>query len=689
MGKITLDGITTNNLKSLSINVVHQKITGITGVSGGGKSSLGYHTLHKLCRNEFEAIESGTVEIPRYKVNKFSGLIPSVSISQENRNNNPLSSIYTFLNIYQIIIAYGGVNIEEQEKIIINSHHNTCKKCQGMGYIKEPDLLKIFDYSKPIKECIKIKNNKVLQTFIAYCKENIGDLDKTIEHISDEVLNGILYGKHKLSSPVKFKLNGRERQSSFYNGLIDEISKSTSLKNKLFLDSVCPSCLGSRINTTCSSIKVFDIPFIDFLTVPFHELIGRIRNHKLSKLINTIIELGAGYLTFSRAIPTLSGGELQKLKLSKVCFSEISGILITIDEISAHLHQNEIRPLLSLIKEINNKGNTILLIDHNAQLLSVCDSFYNIGPFAGERGGHLTRKINHKLKYNDKDYEKDDYFELNHLTRNNVINQSIKILKNKINVLVGVSGSGKSSLALAVLEQYSNSIYIRQRSPLITYKIDVASYLGVRDKIINIFNKKQPVKYCNKCNGAGVIRIQRSFNDDIEIECNKCEGRLFTKSTLKNKVNDINIYDFFTNEIYAISKYKLDLDPVVYEAINILNSLSLSHLSLSRKLKNLSGGEIQRLKLARELIRNFSKKDALIIIDEIGAGLDPQTSITILNYLHEIKSKFAAILLVEHKPEIYSQADSIIVIGPGSGIRGGNVIDYLSPAKYQEKYIDY
>ncbi|MGX9457698.1 ATP-binding cassette domain-containing protein [Photobacterium damselae subsp. damselae] len=683
---IVINGITTHNLKNISTIIEHNKVTAISGVSGGGKSSLGFHTIHKLCRNEFDIIDLGFGKKPNYKIKYYDGLIPSISISQENRNNNPLSTIYTFLNVYNLIINNEGVDITHQDKIIINSYKNICKKCGNLGTVKKTNLHNLFHLDKPILNSIKVKSDKYQNTLIQFCKDKSIDLDMKFNQLDEDTIQHFLYGKHRLSEKVTYQSSGRKRQTLFFIGIVDEIKESKFKIEKYLDNDICSECIGSRVNKETRDINIFGIKFHEFITLPFSELIKLVDNHFFKQVLKLIIDLGCGYLSFNRSIPSLSGGELQKLKLTRVSYSSISGVLFIIDEISANLHESDVNKIAFVLEKIKQRGNTIIIIDHHDKLISLADKVYTLGPVAGNKGGYLVNREQYVQKFNKQQPCFKHSLEFYNLNKNNIKNQTIKLMKNAINVLTGVSGSGKSSLALAIKEKEKKSIYIKQKMPFSTYKTTVSSYLGIDNDILSIFRKSGEIKYCSKCNGVGILKIKRNFNDDLEVDCQKCNATGFTNSSLKKKINNHNIYEFMNMELSDIHDY-ISVNKKMDNIIALCNSLMISHITFSRTLRTLSGGEIQRIKIVKELISNKRTKDKILIIDEIGAGLDDVTSGIVIEFLNKIKNNFLSVLLIEHKPSIYALSDCIIVIGPEAGDNGGKVMDYKSPFDYHKNYI--
>lgn len=676
MTAIYINNITTHNLKNIDVVIPYNHITCITGVSGGGKSSLGFHTLYKLCKNEFESIENHSISPPTYELGSYKGIIPAISIEQLNRNNNPISSLYTFLNIAQVI-RFDLADLLLIPFLKINATHNVCHYCNGLGveeFFNQDKFMRLY----PSVESLSSKTlpDKLVKTLTQYITDKNTSLSNIYQ--DEELRFAVFFNKQKLSKSMQYSANGRKRTTRIFDGIADSCNQSLSLKKIFTLKKTCSKCNGSRISDK-QDVTLMGMKLSSFLITPMSELVSILPdNTKVSNLVRKLNDLGLGYLTFSRSIPSLSGGELQKIKLAKLLSSTISGVLIVIDEISAHLNPSEFHLIFNELVKLKERKNTLVLIEHNSYFIKQSNRIYNLGPSAGSKGGRLIPYMEHPIEFNRSvpNAEKIIYKDL---TENNVHQQSLILLKHHINVLVGLSGSGKSSIANAIVHQDKETIFITQKAPASNYKTTIMSYLGIKNNVESLFSKTLSV--CKKCSGSGIYRIEQAFEEIIEVECLSCNGKMYTKASLKYQFEQHNIHSFTSSEVDELSHNKDLLGKDINNVLKVLRGLQLMHLSLNRRLRTLSGGELNRLKLAKFLLKK-QVKNKLLIIDEVGAGLDPVTCTLVMQYIQTRKKEFKSILMIEHRVEIYSQADQLVHIGPKNGNDGGKVIAYLSPSDY-------
>jgi len=716
-----IKGIRTNNLKNIDIEISLGNIIGIFGPSGGGKSSLAYSTIYKLCYNTFNAIQSGFESDENYIVESFDNLIPSVGIRQVNLNTNPHSTIYSYLNFASFLSSNQDTKIE-YSYLKLNNPLNECKKCKGLGSIYSIDENLALNKDLPIQDMSFIAWQKQYNTgsnlyenlLIEFCKKYDIDIRKSINELSKEEKELLFYNKNEKDIfQIKYKSNNRYRNRKitflgyfvWLERFLNSSKKSEyNFAKKFSSEQICKYCNGSRIDKQrYNNIKIDNIKFIDFLSKPIEDVINYIDKSKYNNIYDklyNIVSLGIGYLNLSRSIPTLSGGELQKLNLANLINSKMSNILIIIDEITAGLNISDYDKILSYIQQMKKSNNTIILIEHNKYFLSKCDVLIKVGPKSGKDGGYLISPILEEKQFNFKKKKTifDDFIEIKNININNIKNQSVKFPTKAITSIIGKSGSGKSSLAIFMENYLDDTIYISQKSLKGNIRSTLASILEINKHIAKSFAKKYNKEYqfflpnsdseivCKNCKGQGVVKYERGFEETITITCPECNGALFNDVSKKYTIDNFSIYDIYNNtldeldKISNITKFK--------DFIQLIKNLSLEHLFLSRKTNTLSGGELKRIKLAKVLF-NKSLKNKILIIDEPSAGLDETSSIKILNVINSFKNKTKSIILIEHNPIIFFQTDFIIEIGPEAGNNGGKVIFCNDINKYFDEHFRY
>ncbi|EOV0917388.1 MULTISPECIES: ATP-binding cassette domain-containing protein [Vibrio] len=721
-GHIELVGVKTNNLKNIDFKLNKGEITSLIGISGGGKSSLAYNTLYELCKNEFRSLESGYYESPSFILDSYKNIVPSVALKQKNSNVNPRSSLYTYLNIPSLLTSLiSDKNFNHNHSLLkINKPENQCSMCSGRKLSSYIDLELVIDEDKtmcenPFKPWVTSGNNKKHNLLIAYCEANGISTTTPFKELSNVHKEKLLYNISERNFPINFVHQGKKRSRKLtYIGVLNELNQLLKSSKKSEYDLAikfskqkeCEECLGSGIRLDkYIDFKVYGVDFVDFLTKDIGQILNVIKskektNTPLITLIEQLCLSDLSYLSFNRTIPSLSGGELQKVNFSKLCSSEITGILIVIDELSSQVHVSDHKMLFDRIKNIQKNGNTILLVEHNDYFMSRSDNVITIGPSAGHLGGYIVENKSKKecyLELSEID-KKLNFFEMSGITINNIKDLTLKLPINSMSTIVGKSGSGKSSLAKFINENFNNVSYISQDLIKGNVRSSVASLTGLNKRISSIFSQKYNLEnsyfninesspiVCKQCAGKGVIKINRSFDSDIEITCPECDGKLFSSEAEDFEINGHSIreiYEMTLSELLLLGIHSIDR--ICSDAIR----LGLGHLSLNRKTKSLSGGELKRIKLLINLPQR-NTKNKIIIIDEPASGLDNNTAADVIRFIKSYSNGYHSIVLIEHKEVAFLESDYVIEIGPGSGVNGGKIVFEGTPNDYyNERYVNY
>ncbi|MBN3050300.1 ATP-binding cassette domain-containing protein [Pectobacterium quasiaquaticum] len=704
MSEMVFEGIETHNLKNINVNIPINKMTVIYGRSGAGKSSLAFSSIYQLCKDEFDSIENGYLNEGDYKITHYDGLKPAVALPQRNTNNNPRSTIYSYLNIPQALSSLkvkSNLSIPDYHQLKLNKYENACPHCLGRGDIIQIDENELIDKYRRLDEkpfsCWRsgALSDYHNQLFLAYCQNNGINISSDFSSLSQEDKEIILYGVSDEKITFKCKQKGKIKQKkAFYEGVM-LYANANMVRNKSASqyqkEIPCPSCQGSRINKKLAQLDVVGLNFESFLLLPISALCTVLENESsestLFRVLSSINNVGLGYLNLSRSIPSLSGGELQKLMFSRLLTSNTTGMLIVIDEISSQVNPVDYPDILSKIQKIAEK-NTVILVEHSQHFIDHADKSIHIGKFAGSAGGVICEceAIQPLKNVNDRN-KISDFHHFKELNKNNIINQSVSFPKECVTIFSGVSGSGKSSLAKAICDT-TESTYISQRLPSYTGRSSVASITELNKSIASYFSKKTGLDDvfflpsidkkgngggCKTCEGKGVIKYERGFEKDIYITCHECNGMLFDSNSdeVNTVVNGMNIIDIYNTELKDLLNYFND--PKIDHILVTLDTLGLSHLKLNRKTQSLSGGEMRRIKLC-EMLSKKRKSNKLLFIDEPAAGLDPETASKVLGFIYQKSSLFGAIVVIEHRPEAEDYADFKVSIGPGSGEQGGQIL---------------
>lgn len=721
-GNIELVGIKTNNLKNITFKLTKGEITSLIGISGGGKSSLAYNTLYELCKNEFKSIESGYYESPSFVLDSYKNIVPSVALKQKNTNVNPRSSLYTYLNIPSLLTSLiSDDNFDYNYSLLkINKPENQCSMCNGRKLSYYIDDRLVIDEKKtvnenPFKPWSKSGNNKKHNLLVAYCEINGISTSIPFKELPSFHKEKLLYEVSEQKYPITFHHQGKRRSRKLsYIGILNELNQLLKSNKKSEQDLAikfskqleCEDCVGSGIRIEkYKNFRIYGLSFVDILTKDIGQILELIKSkEKINTPIVTLLEQlcrsDLSYLSLNRTIPSLSGGELQKVNFSKLCSSEITGILIVIDELSSQVHISDHKMLFDRIKIIQENGNTVLLVEHNDYFISRSHNVMTIGPCAGRTGGYIVENENEEECYVDLNSveKKMEFLEIEGISINNIKNLTLKLPINCMSTIVGKSGSGKSSLAKFINENYNNVSYISQDLIKGNIRSTVASLTGLNKKITSKFSQKYNLDStyfslsesssiaCEQCAGKGVIKINRSFDSDIEIICPECDGSLFSPQAESYDFNGHSIRSIYAMTLTELSMLGISsIDKTCSDAI----SLGLGHLSLNRKTKTLSGGELKRIKLLVNLPQR-NTKNKILIVDEPASGLDNKTASNVIKFIKNYASEYYSIVLIEHKKVAFLESDYVIEIGPGSGVHGGRVVFEGSPEfYYKDRYLKY
>jgi len=756
--KIQIHGARGHNLKNISLEIPHHQLIVITGVSGSGKSSLAMDTIAAEGRRQFlESIPSfarkfgGKMNKP--EVSHISGLFPVISLSQLRSGGSSNSTVGTLSEIYDYLrLLYARFGKSKtvphltRSLFSFNSPAGCCPVCRGLGVEEQISLDKLItDPDLSLRQgCLKptLPNGYIMYTQVTIdvldtvCREHDFSVDipwnKLSQEQQDVILNGstrlkVLYGKHSLESRLKWTaLKAKPREEGYYKGILPimtDILRRDRNKNILrFAESVtCRQCEGTRLNTAALSVRWQSHSIADLADMELETLTEFLLNLSglqsgetriVSKIISSLEmldKLGLSYLQLSRKTRSLTGGEIQGIRLINQAAAKLANVLYIFDEPSLGLHPVYTSALINIMRQLINNGSTVILIEHDPDIIKHADWIIKMGPAAGVHGGQLI--FNGSF---DKfmDFEREDSLVpstpvstevsetpitdgnnedllIPDCNINNLKNFEVKFKTNAINVVTGVSGAGKSSLIYGcLLPRLKNVIEVNQTPIGRTPRSNPATYTGMADSIRDIFAaqpaalakgfKKSHFSFNNKggrcetCEGAGKIQIGMHYMGTIDLNCEACNGQRFNREILEIKVNNLSIarvYDLSINEALIFFQDHKKL----YTILSLLQSLDLGYLKLGQPSTTLSGGEAQRLKLAAALAKKLRKK-TWFILAEPTTGLHYQDTLLLLKALRSLIARGHTVVCLEHQKQIIKAADWIIDLGPGSGFRGGQLI---------------
>ena len=711
-----------NTLKDISVNIPKNKITIITGLSGSGKSSLIFDTLAAESQRMLNDTYSSYIQqlLPHYgrpNVEKINNLPVSIIIDQKKIGGNARSTVGTVTDIYTLLrllfSRIGKPFVGYSMNFSFNNTNGMCSHCQGLGVIKDIAINKLINFNKSL-------NDGAIQfpTFqpggwrlSRYTESGYFDVKKPIKDYSDLELNTLFYQNEKIpDNPTN-----NWHKTAKYIGLIPRIRSSFIEKEQkqykkeleqLVDEQICSHCNGKRLNDTILSCKIEEKSISDCADMPISELKSFLQILQESKVqtviddilkrLSTLEEVGLDYLTLNRKINTLSGGESQRIKMSKHLNSSLSDILYIFDEPSIGLHPYDIAGINNIFNGLREKGNTVIIVEHDPDVIKIADYIIDMGPGSGVSGGNITfQGTYHQLlnsntttgavlskKHNIASTNKDfyDFYEINNAKMFNLKNISIKIPKNALTVVTGVAGSGKSTLITRLFRnKYPNSILLDQKRIYTSSRSILATYMGFFDKIRNIFSKvssKSPSLFsfigdgaCPLCKGKGVIKTDLAFMDDVEEPCELCEGTRYKQEVSKYKYAGYTISDIL--KLSIDEALEIFIDKELKKILNTVSDVNLGYIKLGQSLDTMSGGELQRLKIAVTLLNNTGE---VYILDEPSTGLHESDITKLIQLFNKLINKGKTVIILEHNLSIMCYADWIIDLGPLGGFNGGDLI---------------
>ncbi|NDV57975.1 excinuclease ABC subunit UvrA [Bacteroides sp. 519] len=722
---IKVVGANENNLKNISVEIPRNKLVVVTGVSGSGKSSLVFDTIFAEGQREFLESMSTYAQrsIPKLSpanVTAIEGLSPCIIIDQRPLARNPRSTVGTVTEVYtfvRLLFARMGLPILNSSEFSFNNPSGACEKCSGLGNELLPDLSRLIDQSKSLNEgAILHKTWKVDSRYWNIIKTSgFFDMDKKLSDFTDEELHKLLY-----SEPINLKNDSAGYVQSFhFEGVIHRImdrqndSRGLSINSydeTFFSKQLCRSCKGSRLNEKARSVKINDISIVDMLNLEVTDLLevidafeGKIAETItpfIKKMLNHMIDVGIGYLTLNRSVATLSNGESQKVKLARQLGSSLHQLIYVLDEPTAGLHEKDVEKINEILKCLVKKDNTVIVVEHDKSVMLSADYIIDMGPGAGVHGGEIVAQgkldnflqqdsITARYLKNDKKKKffnrrlSESFIEMNNISLHNLQNINVKIPKNVMTCITGVSGSGKSSLIDVLVSRVKNIIIVDQSPIGQSARSNPLTYTGTFDAVrkefslstgqdasLFTFNGKGA---CNECNGLGYITMDMNFLGDIKQLCQECKGKRYKTSVLNYKYKNKNISEVLNLTIdEAINFFQ---DKEIINKLLLLSQVGLGYLTLGQSLDTLSGGEVQRVKLAKQL----SLKGNIYVLDEPTRGLHFKDIDTLMNVLNKLVEKGNTVIIVEHNMDVIKEADWIIDLGPEGGKNGGRIIAEGTP----------
>ncbi|WP_121966653.1 excinuclease ABC subunit UvrA [Myroides sp. N17-2] len=743
---IILRGITENNLKNIDLNIPKGKLVVFTGISGSGKSSIVFDTIAAESQRQLYEmfplfIRNKLPKIERPKGNFIQNLTTSIVVDQKPIHGNVRSTVGTITDIIPIIrLLFSRVGVPSAGTATAYSFNNPlgmCTECSGVGRKVQVDMDKLLDKNKSLNEgAIQFSPFKVgTWQWNMYANSKLFDNDKPLKDYTEKEWFDFLHGSgfkvrtEKLHEPnpedqgLPLEYHGiYERFNRLWiNRDISKLKKSFQKEIEgLLHEDVCPKCKGQRLNEAALASKIngysigdyFDMEIDDLIPImnEINDYIGRVLAERTIIGLKHIADVRLGYLNLGRNSATLSGGEGQRLKLVKHLGSSLTDITFILDEPSAGLHAHDIDRLNKMLLDLRDKGNTVLVVEHDRNVIAMADEIIDIGPLAGRDGGRVVyqgsfkgllksntitgQALSQKAVLNTLPRIAQDKFKIYNASSNNLKNISLDIPKGVFVTITGVAGSGKSTLLMDVLRKNNpEAIVVDQRLVGANSRSTPATYTGVMDNIRKLFAdaNNAPVGMfsfnsigaCPVCQGKGEILPDMVFADPIAIQCEECAGMRYSQQALQYTYKGKHIVDVLNLTITEALEF-FDVKSI-YHKIEIIEAVGLGYLTLGQSVSTLSGGEKQRIKLASEL----HKKGNIYIMDEPSTGLHVRDVAQLLELINTLVNNGNSVVVAEHHLDIIAASDWIIDMGPEGGKNGGEVVFEGTPMEIIEDQKSY
>ena len=730
---IVIRGLRQNNLKNVSLDVPKGKIVVFTGVSGSGKSSIVFDTIAAESQRQMNETYTAFMRgrLPKYekpKVEQIDNLSASVIVDQSRLGGNARSTVGTISDMYAALrLLYARIGqpyAGTASYFSFNDPNGMCKTCSGIGKILDLDIERTIDPGKSWNE--GMINLPAFGVGNYYWKQYTGsglfDLDKKYRDYTPEERNLLLFGSRQPGGPRENKkvegIKTQFQRLCLMKGPEEQNDHTLRKLNQFMEEKLCPACRGRRLNEKSLSCKVAGYSIDEMCAMEFTELrrvLQTISDPRASTIVDALtasltrmIDIGLPYLSMDRESSTLSGGEAQRLKLVRYMGSSLTGMTYIFDEPSTGMHPRDVYRMTRLLQSLRDKGNTVLVVEHDKDVISIADEVIDVGPLAGKNGGEILFQGSYEalllsgtrtgnalkqitpLKACPRTPR--EFLPVRNASVHNLKNVSVDIPLNVLTVVTGVAGSGKSSLIRDVFaKQYADRVVLVDQSPVTaTGRSTPATFLGFFDEIRKVTSEENGVDAslfsfnskggCPVCGGRGQIVTELVFMDPVTTVCEACEGKRFSQEALSYRYhgkNIVEILDMSAGEAYDFFKENKKLR----KALGAMLEVGLPYLSLGQPLSTLSGGERQRVKLAKYL----DKKGNIYVLDEPTTGLHASDVQKVMELLDSLVNRGNTVIVIEHNLDVMKQADYLIDVGPDGGTAGGEIVFSGTPRELAEQ----
>ncbi|WP_105615487.1 excinuclease ABC subunit UvrA [Vallitalea okinawensis] len=746
MEEIKIHGARIHNLKNINLTIPKRQLVVITGISGSGKSSLAFDILFEEGKNQYLSSIGILAGLDSHdKFDMLEGIGPTVAVHQNTiRQSNPRSSVGTktgILNQLALVYASDGKSLDEQSEhlspgfFLYTTADGMCLSCKGSGFYYDINLEQLIpDQTTTLMNVYE--SMKVTTGFLRILKKKYGMYFETpFWELPEDIQGEVVYGTYD---------NGK--QSYCLERILRNAYEKGEDVEEVYAKTTCPVCQGERVGEEAKEVLLGGKQIGELGQMTLSNLfyfLGEIPQEDLSqfgknviknvnKKIKHLIKSSLGHLTLYREMVSLSGGEVQRIFLHLHLESRLDSLIYVLDEPMAGLHPSEKLSMINEVKTLRDLGNTVIIVEHDSEMIRHADHIIEIGPKAGVEGGTVVYQGDYK-EYVKANTLLSQYFSGQYLMperrvkKHAIVKEHCLTLKHAnthylkdltvdfpLHAMVGIagqSGSGKSSLIEETLlkrltsamkyghapgvvgvEGISGFVKVSQEPIGRSANSTPASYIGIWDKIRGLFAKQSEAKRrnmsaghfsfnskgaCQECGGSGYKRIFLTSSFSVDKVCQTCHGKRFNEECLSVDYSGKNIADVLEMNITDAISFFVNQNSIV-KSLRILEQMGMGYLTLGQPSSSLSGGEAQRVKLAKELGRKL-KGNMLYVLDEPTTGLSLYDTALLLKLLNHLVDSGNSVIVIEHNVEVLKSCDYIIELGPEGGDKGGEIIAKGTP----------
>ena len=732
---IVVRGARTHNLKDVTVSIPRNRIVVFTGVSGSGKSSLVFDTIYTEAQRQLIETFSSFArrrlpKLSRPPVDEIENISTAIVIDQKTMGRTSRSTVGTATEVATYLrllySRFARPFIGPSFFFSFNNPEGMCPECKGLGKRITVDLDLLLDRSRSLREgAVTHPDYKVggwNWREINAC--GLFDPDRRLRDYTEEEMDRLLFAE---AVPIT-KAHGAGVYAKKFDGVVrglerryvdkseDELPETRrNAYQRYFVSSDCRSCGGTRLNpralsavldgktiAQASDLELGDLDlFLGRISIPEAEPLLR----KMRAILGHLVGIGVDYLSLSRPVSTLSGGESQRVKMARQLDCDLVDMMYILDEPTIGLHPRDNEQLVAMLRRLRDKGNSVLVVEHDPEVMRAADHLIDVGPGSGGAGGRIVfegpyaelcrsealtaRCLRGRRQASGRRKAWTEWYEVRDAATHNLKNVTVRIPRGVLTCVTGVAGSGKSSLVSdTFVPMFPEAVVIDQSPAGKSSRSTPVTYIGVFDLMrrelaratgadagLFSFNSDGA---CEKCKGMGFITLEMNFLDDIRMTCDKCGGQRFKDEVLAVRHKEKNIFDILNLNVAEAAAFFEDRQ--IRRRLGILAEVGLDYLHIGQALSSLSGGEAQRIKIAAEL----HKKGNLYVLDEPTTGLHMADIDRLVTILHQLTRNHNTVIVIEHNLDVISRADWVIDMGPGGGKNGGHVIAEGTPEQVAE-----